>query len=242
MASAGLGPVWFDQGAQGFAKLGCGAVEQGATRYGEVGLGLVVGSFGRAGVCWGSFLARLDLIRSGSIRDWWDKVGHAKVRFGSVGYGEDLLMPRRSVSDGYAADTSVPVDRSKSQIEKLLTAHGAQGFQTGWQGPEGDDPGWDVIGFKWKNRAIRFQIARPVVKSSYRSNQSAMDQKTRQRWRILHLVIKAKLEAVQAGVSVFEEEFLAHIVTDDGQTIGQHLMPRLAGGGQLQLGSGAVGK
>lgn len=147
-------------------------------------------------------------------------------------------MPRRTVADGYAADTSVPVDRSKSQIEKLLTAHGAQGFQTGWQGPEGDDPGWDVIGFKWKDRAIRFQIARPKG-SSYRS--SALEQKNRQRWRILHLVIKAKLEAVQAGVSIFEEEFMAHIVVDGQQTVGDILLPRIMAmvpGGRLLLTAG----
>jgi hypothetical protein len=119
-------------------------------------------------------------------------------------------MPRRTVADGYAHDTSVPVDRSKAQIEKLLMQHGAQGFQTGWQGATTDargtvtDPGWDVIGFKWKER-----------------------------WRILHLVIKAKLEAVQAGVSIFEEEFLAHIVTESQQTIGQILVPRIQAGGQI---------
>ena len=32
----------------------------------------------------------------------------------------------------YAADTSVPVERSRSQLEQLLRVHGAQGFATGW--------------------------------------------------------------------------------------------------------------
>lgn len=134
----------------------------------------------------------------------------------------------------YAHDTSVPVDRSKQQIEGLLTKHGAEGFHTGWQSARGDDPGWDAIEFLWQQRTIRFKLARPKRASS----QAALEQRNRQRWRVLHLVIKAKLEAVHAGVAVFEEEFLPFIVTGDGRTVAEHLVPRLTGGGQLQLGDG----
>ena len=135
---------------------------------------------------------------------------------------------------GYAHDTSVPVDRSKQQIEALLTKHGAQGFHTGWQSARGDDPGWDAIEFQWKERVIRFRLNRPKA-SGYQPNQTAIEQKNRQRWRVLHLVIKAKLEAVDAGVAIFEEEFLPFIVTGDGCTVADHLVPRLTGGAQLQL-------
>jgi hypothetical protein len=41
----------------------------------------------------------------------------------------------------------------------------------------------------------------------------------RQRWRALALCIKAKLEAVEAGITQFEEEFYAHIVLPGGRTI-----------------------
>ncbi len=54
------------------------------------------------------------------------------------------------------------------------------------------------------------------------------EQACRQRWRALALVIKAKLEAVSAGISVFEDEFLANIVLPDGQLVGQWLRPQLA--------------
>jgi hypothetical protein len=50
----------------------------------------------------------------------------------------------------------------------------------------------------------------------------------RARWRALALVIKAKLEAVESGITTFEEEFLAHIVLPDGTTLGQWAAPRLA--------------
>ena len=49
----------------------------------------------------------------------------------------------------------------------------------------------------------------------------------RQTWRALALVVKAKLEAVDAGITVFEEEFLAHIVLPDGRTVGQFTLPQV---------------
>jgi hypothetical protein len=42
------------------------------------------------------------------------------------------------------------------------------------------------------------------------------------------LVIKAKLEAVASGITTFEDEFLAHIVMPDGQTVATHIKPRIA--------------
>lgn len=40
--------------------------------------------------------------------------------------------------------------------------------------------------------------------------------------RALALCIKAKLEAVQAGIVTFDEEFLAHFLLPDGKTVGDH--------------------
>jgi len=42
------------------------------------------------------------------------------------------------------------------------------------------------------------------------------------------LVIKAKLEAVESGISVFEDEFMANIVMPDGRTVSEHVRPRIA--------------
>ena len=46
---------------------------------------------------------------------------------------------------------------------------------------------------------------------------------TRRRWRCLLITIKAKLECIETGIETFEEAFLAHIVTETGQTIYQRL-------------------
>ena len=57
---------------------------------------------------------------------------------------------------------------------------------------------------------------------------AAWEQACRQRWRALALVIKAKLEAVESGITSFEDEFLAHIQTPDGRSVGDHVKPALA--------------
>jgi len=71
----------------------------------------------------------------------------------------------------------------------------------------------------------------------------AIEQAVRQRWRALALVIKAKLEAVDAGVTTVEEEFLAHIMLPDGSTVSEWVAPQLkqvyAGGTMPALLPGA---
>lgn len=56
----------------------------------------------------------------------------------------------------------------------------------------------------------------------------SLEQLTRSRWRGLLLVIKAKLEAVQAGITDFETEFMAQIILPDGSTVGQFMKPQIA--------------
>ena len=57
--------------------------------------------------------------------------------------------------------------------------------------------------------------------------EEAYDQACRQRWRALLLVIKAKLEAVTAGISTIETEFLANIVLPDNTTAGEWMLPQI---------------
>ena len=47
------------------------------------------------------------------------------------------------------------------------------------------------------------------------------------RWRAMILVVKAKLESVETGISTFQEEFMAHIIMANGKTIGENILPRL---------------
>ena len=110
----------------------------------------------------------------------------------------------------YAAKTTVPVARSRDEIERVLGRYGADAFGYAW------DTGRSVITFRAQGRHIRFALEIPPEA-----------QEERQRWRALLLVIKAKLEAVESGITDFEEEFLAHVVLPDNRTVGDWLLPQV---------------
>ena len=44
----------------------------------------------------------------------------------------------------------------------------------------------------------------------------------------LSAMVKAKLEAVDSGITSFEHEFMAHIVMPDGKTVSDHALPMIA--------------
>jgi len=141
----------------------------------------------------------------------------------------------------YAADTTVAVGRSRTAIEDLLRQHGATEFASGW------DTTHDKLQFRLFDRTIRFLLPRPDPtqrkfthdgRGSKRNTAAlarTIDQADRQRWRALYLVIRAKLEAVEAGISIFEQEFLAFVVMGNGMTVGDVLVPRLQAGDQYLL-------
>lgn len=134
----------------------------------------------------------------------------------------------------YAENTQVPSDRSRNEIERTLARYGAEQFMYGWQADEA------VIAFRASGRHVQFRLPMPdrgapeFVETPTGRNRSAaqaeaeFEKAVRQRWRALALVIKAKLEAVEAGITEFESEFLAHIMLPDGTTVGQWARPQLA--------------
>lgn len=134
----------------------------------------------------------------------------------------------------YAESTSVSSDKSRAEIERTLSRYGATSFMYGWQQDRA------VVAFEMQGRRVRFLLPMPDradreftltptgKKRSETQAQAAYEQATRQRWRALALVIKAKLEAVESGITEFEEEFMAHIVLPNGQTVGEHMVPQIA--------------
>ena len=136
----------------------------------------------------------------------------------------------------YAATTSVSVEKSRAEIESILTRYGAGQFGYATD----SDRGLATIQFAANDRHVRFvlqlparndkQFARTPKRGNYRTPEKrleAWEQACRQRWRALALAIKAKLEAVECGIAEFEEEFLAHIVLPNGQTVGKFMQPQI---------------
>ena len=135
----------------------------------------------------------------------------------------------------FAENTVVPPDRSRAEIERTLVRYGAGAFMYGWD----DDPPRAVVQFRMAERLVRFDLPMPDRTAREFTHHSrgqrtdsaaaeAYEQATRQRWRALALVVKAKLEAVESCITTFEDEFLAHIVLPDGSRFGQWARPQIA--------------
>jgi len=133
----------------------------------------------------------------------------------------------------YAEGTTVSTDRSRTEIEQLLVRYGATAFGYAWERDT------NVISFKLNDRHVRIFLPMPLPddpaitqsatgkKRNLSSQQSAHDQEVRRRWRALVLIVKAKLEAVESGITTLEREFLSDIVMPNNQTVGQWIAPQL---------------
>jgi hypothetical protein len=131
----------------------------------------------------------------------------------------------------FANNTAVPADRSRAEIENILARFGATAFMYGVQNNRA------AILFEFQNRRVRFLLDLPTPAEVAKTPRGrarrasvtteAHAQETRRRWRSLALSIKAKLVAVEDGISSFEEEFLAHVVLPNGQSVGEWMGPQL---------------
>lgn len=149
----------------------------------------------------------------------------------------------------YAAKTTVTVEKSQAELAALVNKYGATGFMSGWQGNRA------TVMFEMRGRRVRFDLRLPDPSDgefqrnakrhllNQETRERLCDQARRSRWRALVLVVKAKLEAVESGVTTFEEEFMAHLVTASGETVAQLILsnnvldtgklpPMLPSGGQ----------
>lgn len=137
----------------------------------------------------------------------------------------------------YAQTTSVPVERTKAEIDRLLGKHGAEKRSIGTDGETA------IVHFMLGRSRVRLRIPLPQRNDrkfvfldpsnrySYERGKSAADkmwqQATRARWRGVLLLLKAKLEAIEIGLSTPEREFLADIFLPDGRTVHEALVEPL---------------
>lgn len=137
----------------------------------------------------------------------------------------------------YAEKTTVPVEKSRAEVEQILARYGASSFMYGWSGSQ------VAIAFvvsvdSGQQRQVRFELPLPD-RNEHRFTHHARgvrtasaaekewEQSCRQRWRALTLVIKAKLEAIETGIASFEDEFLAYTVMPSGETVSEWLTPQM---------------
>lgn len=131
----------------------------------------------------------------------------------------------------YAENTQVSADRSRGEIEKILSRYGADQFMYGWQDEKA------MLGFRAHGRMIKFELEMPPLKDfvltptgrrrSESQAHSEWEQAKKQRWRAAALWIKATLEAVESGFITFEDAFLAMTMLPDGRTFSMLAQPQL---------------
>lgn len=129
----------------------------------------------------------------------------------------------------YATGTTVPVEKTRAEIERLLAKHGAA--QLGIISDAAR--GLAMVLFTLGGRQVRLRVPLPRaddVGGGRRPRGRQVDrqeQRTRERWRAVLLLVRAKLELIELGLSTVEREFLADVALPDGRTVEEALRPCL---------------
>lgn len=118
--------------------------------------------------------------------------------------------------------TSVPVARSQEAIRKLIMQNGGNAIAFVSQ----SDPATEGFEAQIKIQGASYRIR---VVASVKPSRTAKeeDQNIRRIWRVLFYHMKSVYESSKSGVLEFRELMLPYIVTSDGRTIGDHIVPRL---------------
>jgi hypothetical protein len=135
----------------------------------------------------------------------------------------------------FAAGTTVPVERSRAEVERILVRYGASAFSSSW------DARRATVGFAFKRWHVRFDLEYPdpgerrfthaagrYQPRSKADAARAYDAELRRLWRSLAILLKAKLDCVTSGVTTFEKEFLAALVIPGtNETVAELAIPQL---------------
>jgi hypothetical protein len=145
----------------------------------------------------------------------------------------------------FATNTDVPVERSRSEIEGTLRRYGCDDIVVG----QSVRTRRAFVQFFYRKLHLEVSITLPDAaaerfrltpskrrRRTERDATAEWEKECRQQWRILLLLLKAQLEAVENGIMQPWEAFLPWLCLPDGDTVGK----RMAGGIAELLASGKV--
>lgn len=115
----------------------------------------------------------------------------------------------------FAQDTFVPVSTSEAESKKRLREAGADQIAVF----ESADKA--LLAFTLHGRQYRLTV--PIVTKA-----KDKAQEDRRAWRLMLLLLKAKLEAVREGATTIEREFMADLVMPNGQTMAEYIEPQIS--------------
>jgi hypothetical protein len=143
----------------------------------------------------------------------------------------------------YAANSSVPVARSRAELQQVLERAKCTSAMVGESGGEA------MVAFELQGRVVKMRWPIPkrdadafVYKQPTGAEKNRMwwrknapgvadklhAQAVRSAWRVLILIVKAKLEVIEAGLSTVEREFLADLLLPGGQTVHDAMRENIA--------------
>lgn len=132
--------------------------------------------------------------------------------------------------------TTVAVEKSQASIRTTLVAYIAEGYKIEERRDVGGQE-WALVEWGWRGQRVRFEVAvdrpdsgevsrltrRARTRTAAEIEEDAREALRRESWRALSRSIDARMRAVNAGVETFEEAFLAHLVTPDGEQLYEQL-------------------
>lgn len=147
----------------------------------------------------------------------------------------------------YAAGTTVAATKTESEIKDLLGKRGVTKIATMVDG--------ESYTLMFEHAGIAYRMALPLPDpespsiTTYRQGSSTFrradnairehyEKEVNRRWRAFGAVIKAKLIAVEEGISTMEREFIGDAITGSGMTVAEEFVPKLqalAGTGKLPM-------
>jgi len=140
----------------------------------------------------------------------------------------------------YASNTTVSPEKTQNDIKDTLRRYGASRFGIMEEAEKAH------VMFEFERLTIQLSVGLPKKEDFNKTDagrsrkksaaNEAYNQAIRQRWRALLLAIKAKLEAVESGISTLEKEFLAFVMLPNGESVGDRIIPKIkevAGTGKM---------
>lgn len=134
----------------------------------------------------------------------------------------------------FAEGTSVPVERTKAEIDRMLRQRRAERMAFA------EENGKAIVLFDMNGRRIRFSMPLPIRTEERftvdgRGNglpeskaYEKWERECRALWRGLLMAMKSNFINVDNGIETFEMAFLPHTLMPDGKTVAEHVLPVVA--------------
>ena len=132
----------------------------------------------------------------------------------------------------YANKTTVNIEKSQIEIQKLLRKYGATKYAIDWEN--------NNLLFELHGRPVKIHVKDPDINDKEiqftpsgiqrtpSKIQDSFKQAKRQMWRVMLLFLKATLEAIDMGVIELDQAMLPFFLLPNGKTISEQILPQLS--------------